>query len=91
MAADTQYTNLQPPPELRGAPERYLVELVDWALRYHLTLEPLVKDLMQRTAEIAALAELTQTISSPPTQAQVETLQAKVNAIIVAAQSTLES
>lgn len=88
MAAATQYTELQPPPDMRGPPDRYLVELLDWAQRYHQTLEPLVKDLKQRLAEIAALSTLTQTISDPPTKAQVEAVQSKVNAIIAAAAET---
>lgn len=88
MAAAEQFTELQPPPDKRGNTDDAVVEFMDWASRYHQTLEPLVKDLMQRMAEIAALAQLTQTISDPPTKAEVETVQAKVNAIIAAATAT---
>lgn len=88
MTAATQYTELQPPPDMRGTPEQFLTELLDWAQRYHRTLEPLVRDLKQRLAEVAALTALTQTISSPPTQAEVEAVQAKINAIIAAAAET---
>lgn len=85
MPAAAQFTELQPPPEFRGETVGYCRELADWSLRYHLTLEPMVQALKQQMAEIAALTQLTQTISSPPTQAQVEAVQAKVNAIIAAA------
>lgn len=88
MAATEQFTELQPPPDKRGSTDDALVELMDWAQRYHQTLEPQIKDLKQRMAEIAALAQLTQTISNPPTQAQVEAVQAKVNAVIAAAAET---
>lgn len=91
MAAAEQFTELQPPPHRQGAIDQSLIELFDWVHRYHMTLEPLVKDLMQRTAEIAALAELTQSITDPPTQAEVQAVQAKVNAIIAAAASTVET
>ena len=80
-----QFTELQPPPDLRGRPEDYLRELRDWALRYHLTLEPMVKDCIQLKADITALGALTQTITDPPTKAEVVLIQAKVNAIIAAA------
>lgn len=85
---DEVFTELQPPPEYRGGSgEAYSREIARWALKYHLTLEPLLKDALQRLAEIAALTALTQTIDNPPTQAQVEAVQAKVNSIITAAAS----
>ena len=39
-----------------------------------------------RLNALAVLTPLTQTISDPPTKAEVEALQAKINAIITAAQ-----
>ena len=86
MAAARQVTNLQQPPEYRGQKAGdYCREIARWALRYHETLNPQLEQAQQLLAEIAALAPLTQTIDNPPTQAQVQAIQAKVNEIIVAA------
>ena len=82
MAAE-QFTELKPPPEYRGGPaESYVFELFRWLQTYHLTLEPLVKQCIQLKADISGLGKLTQSITSPPTQAEVQAIQAKLNAII---------
>ena len=82
----TQNTNLERPPEYRGGDaDAYCQMLYRWILRYHLTLDPMVRQAKQLKADIADLGPLTQTISNPPTQAEVEALQAKINAVIAAA------
>lgn len=79
-------TNLQPPPEFRGQTEAvYIFELVDWAARYHRTLEHLVRDNYQLLTNIAEISQLTQTISTSPTKTEVEAIQSKINEIIAAA------
>ena len=82
-------TELQPPPEYRGASaEAYCIELYRWVALYHLTLEALVQDAAQLKQDIADLGQLSQSISSPPTQSEVQAIQTKLNAIIAAAGGT---
>lgn len=84
----TVKTNLQTPPEYRGGnAEPYVRLLYNWVLRYHMTLEPLVQEAAQLKADIAALSQLTQTITNPPTQAEVEAIQTKLNALIALAET----
>lgn len=79
-------TELKPPPEWRGGKaEAYVDRLYKWALLYHSTLEPLVRAAAQLKQDIDDLGELTQTITNPPTQSEVEAIQTKLNAIIAAA------
>lgn len=84
-----QFTNLERPPEFRGGDAAaYCRELYRWALKYHLTLEPMVKAAIQLKADIADIGQLSQTISAPPTKSEVEAIQEKVNAVVAAAEST---
>lgn len=87
MAAAEQKTNLETPPEYRGgqSAEAYCQAVARWALRYHLTLNPILQTAMQLRADIDDLGQLSQTISNPPTQAEVQAVQDKLNAVIAAA------
>lgn len=81
-----QFTELQQPPEYRGGrAELYCQELARWALKYHLTLNTQLLAMKQTLANVAAVSQLTQAIDNPPTQAQVQAIQDKINSIIAAA------
>lgn len=78
-------TELQPPPDYRGNTESYCRELNNWAMRFYETLQPLVQQAAQLREDISVLGELTQTVSDPPTQSEVQAVQDKLNAVIAAA------
>jgi HAMP domain-containing protein len=92
-------TRLIGPPRLTGGPEQEIEQLLDWAARYHETLNPVliqaftqlaeaqdeIENLRQRLNAVADVGTLTQAISSPPTQQEVEAIQQAVNDIIKAA------
>lgn len=85
----TEFTELEQPPEYRGQKaEAYASELSRWALRYHLTLNPLIRRSKQIIANLSEVAALTQTIDAVPTQGQVLAIQTKVNEIIASAAVT---
>lgn len=72
------------PPRTVGDSARDSVALTEWAwgLYRELVVENRVVD---RLNAIKAVGQLTQTISATPTQAEVEAVQEKLNAIIAAA------
>lgn len=83
------FTKLETPPEYRGGPaEAYAIEVSRWVKKYHLMLVPQLKDALQRLANINGVATLTQSISNPPTQGEVQAIQAKINEVINAAVGT---
>lgn len=71
------------PPRLTGDPSTDIASLQTWA--YALYQDLVVEQrVVQKLDAIAALGTLTQTISNPPTQAEVQAVQDKLNAIIEA-------
>lgn len=75
---------IPPPPRLSGSPQVDTQALTNWA--YDLYKAVVVEQqLPQRLNAIADLDPITTTISASPTQAEVQELKDKINAIINAA------
>lgn len=75
---------IPPPPRVTGNPQLDSVALTNWA--YDLYKAVVVEQqLPARLNAIADLAQITTTISNPPTQAEVTEIKNKINAIINAA------
>lgn len=71
------------PPRLTGDPSTDIASLQTWA--YAMYQDLVVENrVVQRLDAIRTLPLLTQTISNPPTKAEVEAIQAKINDIIEA-------
>ena len=71
-------------PRLTGNPRVDNNSIMNWAQDlYRVVL--VEQKIPERLNQIATLAQITTTISNPPTQAQVEELKQKINAIIAAA------
>lgn len=82
-------TYLREPPKFYGNVGAWAAEMYKWAYDNNLRLNTALGDALQRLNNIAGLAALTQTISSPPTQAQVTALQTALNAILTEAKTTI--
>jgi hypothetical protein len=74
------FGQISAPSILVGPPEGPQVDVITTADAATAALRGLVK-------QIAAIADLSQGISSPPTQAQVEAIQAKLNALLAGARA----
>lgn len=82
--------NFLGPPRITGPAESQLRALRSWLSQLYQGLtqtntEARLARLEQAMATINELGLLTQTISASPTQAEVQMVQAKVNAVILAA------
>lgn len=77
---------LPSPPRLSSASgAENVAAILNWAFQLYQILEA-EQQVLSRLNAIAAVDTLTQSISNPPTQAQVTALQTKVNELIAAAQ-----
>jgi len=82
--ADLQKITIPTPPRLTGNPAADLDAFVKYS--YQLYSSVVVQGrLLERLNAIAALEAVSETVSNPPTQAEVLAIARKVNAIINAA------
>lgn len=84
MAANLSTTPT--PPRLTGNTQNDLQAVVSWGYDLYRTLV-VEQRLGERLNAIASLEPLALTISDPPTQAEVQAVHDKVNAIIAAAEA----
>lgn len=77
-------TTPKPPGQLSPDPERGLQELFDYIWSFYKNFSN-VQQVNRRLEAIAVLEPLALTVSNPPTQAQVQAISDKVDAIIAAA------